>query len=100
MNTSEFIVACQRAIGVPTYQGRFSDDDFLALANEEMRLTVVPLMTSARREHAVVTKEQTLTVGTDAYRIPERAAARALRDVFYQGTDLNTVSHQAKQLHA
>lgn len=86
MNTAEFILAVQRAITVPTYQGRYSSDDFLALANEEMLTTVTPMLTSMRENYMVIKKEIPTVANVKEYLIPKRSLGSTLREIWYEET--------------
>jgi hypothetical protein len=87
LNTTDFVTAVKRAIGVPTYQGRFSDNDMLALANEEQKIKILPILTSVRENYNVATINITTVAGQAAYRIPARAVGRGVRDLLYRSTD-------------
>lgn len=99
MNTSDFIDAVKRAISVPTYQGRYSPDDFLALANEEQQITVLPMLTSVRENYNVTTSNIPSIAGTGSYRIPRRAVARAVREIWYQDGPSNESTYNLAQLN-
>lgn len=92
MNTSDFIASVKRAISVPTYQGRYSDDDFLAIANEEQQITILPLLTSMREDYLTVTENIAVTAGTSLYQIPRRAAGTTLRTVWFNNAEGSTYS--------
>lgn len=84
LNTTDFLTAVKRAIGVPTYQGRFSDNDMLAFANEEQKIKILPMLTSVRENYNVSTYEIAVTAGTNGYRIPSRSVGRGVRDILYR----------------
>lgn len=84
MNTTAFLAAVDRAITVPNYQPRFSNDDLLALANEEQQSLVVPMIVSLREEFFVFRDVLSIAAGEYGFRIPERAIGRTLREIQYR----------------
>jgi len=84
MDSSQFLTAVKRAITVPQYQARFTDDDLLALANEEQETLVVPTVLSLREEYFVVRDEVPVVSGQSKVGIPKRALGRALREVHFK----------------
>jgi hypothetical protein len=63
--------------------------NLLALATEELRIKLLPLIMSTREEFYVAIKDVTITAGTARYRIPSRASGTVLRDVqIVSGTDV------------
>ena len=84
MNTSDFLVSLKRAIGVPTYQSRFSDNDLLAIASEEQIVTVVPFMATLKGEFFVKKIEVATTKGIPELPIPARCVGRSVRELKYQ----------------
>lgn len=84
MDSSQFLNAVKRAITVPQYQARFTDDDLLALANEEQETFVVPMVLSLREEYFVVREEQDVVSGQTKVNIPERSMGRSLREIHFK----------------
>lgn len=84
MDSSQFLTAVKRAITVPQYQARFTDDDLLALANEEQETFVVPTVLSLREEYFVVRDEVPVVSGQSKVGIPKRALGRALREIHFK----------------
>jgi hypothetical protein len=68
---------------IPTTDETFSATDFLRFVNEEVQTYIVPLLLSVREDYLVTYSDLSVTSGTDAYDIPERAVASKLRGVFY-----------------
>lgn len=60
-----------------------SDADFLAIATEEMQGYVMAWLVDLREEFRVADYDVATVSGTNAYRIPPRAAGDALRQVSY-----------------
>lgn len=86
MNTTQLLNAIKRAITVPQYQARFSDDDIIAIANEEQESSIVPIILSVREEYFVVRELIPLVVGQTKVEIPARAVGRTLREINLQLT--------------
>lgn len=84
MNTTSFLAAVDRAITVPNYQPRFSQNDLLALANEEQQSMIVPMIVGLREEFFVFRDTLTINAGDEGFRIPERAIGRTLREIQYR----------------
>lgn len=81
MNADELLVSVKRATALPANQVRFSDEDILALADEELATRLLPMLTELRNEY-LVRKEEVPLVGTQSvYSIPYRAIGRTLRSV-------------------
>lgn len=81
MNTTELLEAIKRAVSAPTYQGRYPDSAILALANEALSVTVLPLLTGARQNFLVSREDIPVQAGVATYRIPRRALFRTLRSI-------------------
>ena len=71
---------------MPQYQARFSDDDIIAIANEEQEATVSPIILSVREEYFVVREIVPLVVGQTVVTIPPRAIGRSIRELDIQLT--------------
>lgn len=84
MNTTSFLAAVDRAITVPNYQPRFTNNDLLALANEEQQSMIVPMIVGLREEFFVFRETLTVNAGDYGFRIPERAIGRTLREIQYR----------------
>lgn len=86
MTTTQFIASVKRAISIPTYQGRFNDDDFLAFANEEQLSMVQPLLTAMRENYNLTSSTTAVVASTAKYAIPARAMGRAIVQCEYLAT--------------
>jgi hypothetical protein len=84
MNTTELLASIKRAAGVPAYQDRFSDTDFLALADEETRTVLLPIITNMREDYLVTFTTETVNAGEQFYPIPERAVAQGIRELKFK----------------
>lgn len=68
---------------IPTTQPLFKNENFAALANDELQSLIVPLIMSVREEHFVTSKDYTIVQNQAAYDIPADAIGMKLRDVVY-----------------
>lgn len=83
MNTNELLSAIKRNITVPTYQPRFSTDDLLALAFEEQKTTIVPMIIGISQNYFLFTETVPLPTNTFEVPFPYRAVANASKNVIY-----------------
>lgn len=84
MNTTELLASIKRAAGVPAYQDRFSDADFLALADEETRTVLLPIITNMREDYLVTFTTEPVAAGEQFFPIPERAVAQGIRELKFK----------------
>lgn len=71
----------KRRVTLPSNEVLINDEDILALADDVIKIELVPLLMSLRQDYFVV-RSNTLTVsGTSDYDIPYRAIGRTLRDL-------------------
>lgn len=87
--SSTLISDVKRRAMIPTNQKTFSDDDFLAFANEEMSIGIVPSILDVHQEYFVTTSDVTLIANQANYLIPYRAIGCKLRDIYYKDTNGN-----------
>lgn len=87
LTTNTLIENIKRRAMLPSNQNTFLEADFLAFANEEMDLGVVPHVLSFHEEYYVFTDSIELQPTTIRYNIPHRAIGNKLREVRYK--DLN-----------
>lgn len=81
---SVFIDGVKRRASIPENQATFTADDFLAFADEEMLLGIVPSIMSLHEDYFLFEIEVPLESGKNEYEIPSRAAGNKLRDVQYK----------------
>jgi hypothetical protein len=97
--TTAFLRAVKRAIAIPAYQARFTDEDFLELGNEEQRSYLVPFITNLRENYFVVYEDVVVPKNQLRIDIPERAAGRAIVNMVYkEGTSDSTKFMPLEQL--
>lgn len=89
LTSSTLIDSVKRRESIPTAQVTFSDDDFLAFANEEMSIGLVPAIMIYHQEFLVNNETLALVDGQQAYPIPSRAIGSRLRNLYYQDSQGN-----------
>ena len=89
LKSSDLITSIKRRGALPDSDNAFSDNDYLALANEEIQLAVVPHILSYQEEYFVTSETVDLEDNKSRYAIPERAIGNKLRDIYYIDTDEN-----------
>lgn len=87
--TNTLIEAVKRKATLPTNQSTFSNADFLAFANEELRGSIVPTIISLHEEYYVYVDTVSLEANKSSYSIPYRASGGKIRDLFYRDTNGN-----------
>lgn len=87
----DLMTSVKRRCNVPTAQITFQQADFYALADEEIRSKLVPLILKHMEEFYVATIDYTVATLQTVYAIPPRAIGMALRDVqIVSSTDPDT----------
>lgn len=90
LTSSTLIETVKREALIPTNQVTFTDADFLAIANQEMRIGIVPTIMTHHQEYFVVDSDDIpLVANVNHYEIPTRAVGGKFRDVFYKDTSGN-----------
>lgn len=88
LTSSSLIATIKREGMIPTSQSTFTDADFLNMANQEIRIGLVPSMMQYHQEYYVRDSAPIpLVPYQNNYSIPYRAVGGKFRDVFY--LDLN-----------
>lgn len=88
LSTDNLIASVKRRAMLPSTQVTFKDDDFLAFANEEMDLGVVPHILSFHEDYLLDTASLVID-GSSRYKIPNRAIGNKVRDVRYRDSNGN-----------
>ena len=83
LSTNALIDSVRRRAMLPKTQITFTEADFLAFANEEMDIGVVPHILSFHEDYLLVSKDIPLQRDIRRYNIPDRAIGNKLRDVAY-----------------
>lgn len=90
LTSSSLIDTVKREAMLPSSASTFSDADFLAIANQEMRISVVPQIIQMHEEYFVKDSDPiTIVANQSNYPIPYRAVGSKFRDVFYKDTNGN-----------
>lgn len=87
--SDDLIESVKRRALVPSGQSTFTNDDFLAFANEEMNLGMVPTVVTMHEDYFLFTEEITLEAGKTNYPIPYRAIGNKLREVSFLDSNGN-----------
>ena len=106
LNDTNLLQSIKRSISVPDNQARYSDPDLIALANEEIHITVLPEIMKLRQSYLVYRTDISLVANQASYQIPRRAVGRGIYDLQYypvaSGTEklnLPLISHQDSHLY-
>lgn len=89
--TDTLISDVKRRAMLPDSESTFRTVDFLAFANSELKVGVLPVVMSLQEEFYVYSETTTLVANKSFYEIPYRAIGGKLRDLFYQDTQGNLV---------
>lgn len=84
MTSDQLIASVKRRASIPTSQSTFTNDDFLAFADEEMSLGLVPSVMTAHSDYFMYTQVIPLVSGQSRYAVPYRAIGNKLREVAYE----------------
>lgn len=74
---------------IPSNQVTFQDADFLALANDEMNMALVPLVLQFHEDFFLESETQTIVAMQDNYKVPYRAIGNKLRSLMFVDTNNN-----------
>lgn len=83
MDSDEIVASIKRRISIPENQSTFTYDEILAVANEEMLISVVPSILKLHEDFFLFDSTQDLEASVSAYAIPYRAIGQRLYDVQY-----------------
>jgi len=81
LTTNSLIDSVKRRASIPENQSTFTEADFLAFANEELGLNVVPGIMSLHEDYFLFRQESPLVANEDKYPIPDRAIGNKLREL-------------------
>lgn len=87
--SSTLIASVKRRAMIPTSQSTFTDDDFLAFANEEISMGILPSILRLHEDYFLVTEDVPLESNVSRYSIPARAIGNKLRDVGFKDSNGN-----------
>jgi len=90
LTSSSLIDTVKREAMIPTSESTFTASDFLAIANQEMKIGIMPTVMEFHQEYCVVDSDLIpLLPNTNNYAIPYRAVGGKFREVFYKDTNGN-----------
>jgi hypothetical protein len=89
MDSEALIKSVKSRALLPTSQSTFTNDDFLAFANEEMAIGLVPDVLIMHEDYLMYTELLLLETNVTRYKIPYRAIGNKLREVQYQDNSGN-----------
>jgi hypothetical protein len=81
LTTTELIASVIRRAMLPVTQTTFVEEDFLAFANEEMNLGIVPHIISFHENYLLAEYDVDIVDNQTRYEIPHRAVGNKLKDV-------------------
>lgn len=87
MTSTQFLASVKRGVTIPTYQNRFSDQDFYSFGDEETETVLLPIMTSQRQEYYVTKIDTPIVTDQSEYKIFKRFIGRTLRTLWYTSLD-------------
>lgn len=87
--TNTLIESVKRRASIPETQQTFQEEDFLAFANEELDIGIIPHVLSFNEEYFVYTELVPLEANVSRYQIPSRAVGNKLREISYQDSSGN-----------
>lgn len=86
--TDDLLASVKRRLLLPDANGQLSDTDLLALGTESLLEDATPLLTQPRSEYYVQQSDTSIVGDQQAYRLPARAVAAKLREIWYvEGTE-------------
>lgn len=83
LSSNTLIESAARRATLPETQVTFLEKDFLAFANEEMDMAVIPYVMQFHEDYFLFKENTPLLANTTRYTIPYRAVGNKLRDVQY-----------------
>lgn len=86
LNSTTLIESVKRRASIPTAQATFEESDFLAFANEEMSMGMLPAILQYHEEFLVYQEEAPIEANVSSYSIPDRAVGNKLRAIFFKDT--------------
>lgn len=99
--TSTLLTAIGRRAFIPVGQTTFENTDLLAIASENIRSEIVPIMMKIREEYFVYHTDYDVTANQQSYDIPARAVGMVVREIHYinsSGTITKLTRDEPEQL--
>lgn len=79
--SDELIKSIKTRAAIPSSQNRFTNEDFLRFANEEMALGVVPSILRNHEDYFLISEDISITNNKVKYQIPYRAIGNKVREI-------------------
>jgi hypothetical protein len=79
--SDELIKSIKTRSAIPTSQNRFTNEDFLRFANEEMALGVVPSILRNHEDYFLISEDIPIITSKNKYPIPYRAIGNKVREI-------------------
>lgn len=89
LTTNKLIESVKRRASIPESQNVFQEDDFLAFANEQMDIGMIPHVISFHEEYFIYSELREILPNVTRYEIPTRAVGNKLREIAYQDNNGN-----------
>jgi len=89
--SNSIIASVKRRAMIPTNQSTFTDDDFLAFANEEISLGLLPSILRLREDYYLYSEDVAMVDSQSNYTIPHRSIGNKLRDVAFKDNNGNVM---------
>ncbi len=90
LTSSSLIATIKREGMIPEAQSTFTESDFLAMANQEVRIGLVPSILQYHEEYYARDSDPiTLVASQSVYAIPYRAVGGKFRELFYLDNNSN-----------
>lgn len=91
MTSDDIIASVKRRAMVPGSQSTFSDADFLAFADEEMSLGLVPSVLRIHEDYLLWAVDIPMVNNQSSYLIPYRAIGNKLREISFKDNNGNII---------
>lgn len=89
LTSTTLIESIKRRASIPISQNTFTDEDLLAIANEEIFIGLVPSILQVHEEYFVTSENIDIVSNKANYPIPSRAIGNRLRQISYRDTSGN-----------
>lgn len=89
LTSTSLIASIKRRASIPISQNTFTDDDLLAMANEEIFIGLVPSILQVHEEYFVTSETTDIEANKPNYSIPSRAIGNRLRQLSFRDGNNN-----------
>ena len=91
LTSSSLVNSIKRRASIPENQSTFSTSDFLEMANEELKMLLLPEIMKLHEDYLLYQIDLPLESNKNEYNIPSRAIGNKLRDVQHKINDTDYV---------